>query len=167
MHDERDFTHPVARRYAGLALIRDEGGEVLLVEKSYRQGRDRFGLVGGAAGPGEPAALACQREVREETGLRLVPGAVVAVHYMPANGLVREGTNLVFDCGVIARDTPLTLPDSGELVGFRWAAPDELAELTAPYTAWRTHAALKALAGRGIPYLVGHPTFDVTALAAA
>ncbi|MDT0308457.1 NUDIX hydrolase [Streptomyces sp. DSM 44917] len=157
MHTETNITAPPQRRYAGLALLRDEGGSVLLVERARRAGPDRFGLVGGPARPGEWASLACQREVREQTGLRLVPGRVLVVHYMPADGQAREGTDVVFDCGVITRRTPLSPPPGGHVAGYRWVAPDDLRGLVAPYTEWRINLALEALDGGEVHELVGHP----------
>jgi ADP-ribose pyrophosphatase YjhB (NUDIX family) len=156
------FTNPPQRREAGLALIRDEQGRVLLVEKAYREGPARFGLVGGMAHAGEPVARACQRHVRRETGLRLVPKALLVVHYMPAEGEVWEGHSFVFNCDVILSNTELVLPKE-EFRGFQWLEREELPGLVAPYTAWRISLALAALAGEPTRYVIGHPQFPVTA----
>ncbi|UWM47708.1 NUDIX hydrolase [Streptomyces carpaticus] len=161
MHNDSDFTDPPPRRLAGLALIRNERGAVLLVEKTYKTGRERFGLVGGSAQPGEPAAIACQRETREETGLLLVPGQVLTIHHMPANGDAREGLNIVFDCGTINAATRLTRP-AAEIADFRWTEPEELDDLLAPYQAWRIRAALTALTSGRTNYLSGHPIAQET-----
>ncbi|MFB4193377.1 NUDIX domain-containing protein [Streptomyces carpaticus] len=156
MHNYSEFTNPPPRRLAGLALIRNEHGAVLLVEKTYKTGPDRFGLVGGLAKPGEPASIACQRETRVETGLLLVPGPVLAIHHMAADGDVREGANVVFDCGTIDAAAQLTRP-ADEIAGYRWTHPAELDDLVPPYQAWRIHASLTALAGGQVHYLIGHP----------
>ncbi|MDB1086176.1 NUDIX hydrolase [Streptomyces sp. ACA25] len=164
MHNEADFTSPPGRRLGALALFRNDDGQVLLVEKTYCAGRGRWGLPGGCAHAGEPAAVACQREAREELGLRIVPGRVLVVHHMPAAGTSREGVNVVFDGGRLAADTQFTLNE--ELASARWVAPVGLRSLVAPYTEWRVTAALNVLAtdpgagrqdgGPGVPYLVGH-----------
>ncbi|WP_052849879.1 NUDIX domain-containing protein [Streptomyces avicenniae] len=156
MHSENDFTDPPARRIGALALITSEFGDVLLVEKAYRQGPERYGLPGGCARPGEPAPIACQREVREETGLDLVPQRVLAVHQMPATDTATEGYNLVFDGGIVPAATTLTLPPH-ELSGYRWAPVPDLPDLVAPYTLWRITAALAALHGEPVRHLCGHP----------
>jgi ADP-ribose pyrophosphatase YjhB (NUDIX family) len=152
------WTNPPQRRTAGLALIRDENGRVLLMDKAYRAGADRYGLVGGMAHAGEPAPMACQRHIRRETGLRLVPGALLVVHHMPANGEVKEGDNFVFACEPIPADTPLVLPKD-EFRGYLWAEPDDFRGLLAPYTEWRINLALAALEGESTRYIVGHPDF--------
>jgi 8-oxo-dGTP pyrophosphatase MutT (NUDIX family) len=163
VHNEPDFAAPPGRRLGALALFRNDDGQVLLVEKTYRIGRGRWGLPGGCAHAGEPAAVACQREVREELGLHIVPGSVLVVHHMPAAGASREGVNVVFDGGLVAANTQFALNE--ELASARWVAPVGLRSLVAPYTEWRVTTALHVLAagsgagqqgGPGVPYLVGH-----------
>jgi 8-oxo-dGTP pyrophosphatase MutT (NUDIX family) len=165
VHNESDFTNPPDRRVGGLALFRNEAGAVLLVEKKYRTGLARWGLVGGSAKPGEPAAVACQREILEETGLKIVPERLLVVHYMPATHPVREGFNFIFDGGVLPADTDITLPED-ELASYGWAALDELPALVAPYTGWRINCAMNALSGGPVRELVGHPPADWHTLAA-
>jgi ADP-ribose pyrophosphatase YjhB (NUDIX family) len=156
------FTNPPQRRAAGLALNRDEKGRVLLVEKVYREGPARFGLVGGMAHAGEHAARACQRHIRRETGLRIVPGALLVVHYMPEEGEVKEGHNFVFDCKAIPSNKELVLAKD-EFRGFHWLDKEELPGLVAPYTEWRINLALAALAGGPTRYVIGHPQFPLPA----
>lgn len=159
MHNEADFTAPPGRRLGALALFRNDDGQVLLEEKSYRSGRLRWGLPGGCALAGEPASVACQREVKEELGLHIVPGRVLVIHHIPAEGhseeYSKEGVNVVFDGGLLAADTQFTLND--EVSSCRWIAPGGLRDTVAPYTEWRITAALNSLTtGSGVPYLVGH-----------
>ncbi|RKN45912.1 NUDIX domain-containing protein [Streptomyces hoynatensis] len=156
------FTSPPPRRAAGLALIRDENGRVLLLDKAYRQGPARFGLPGGLAEPGEPASVACRRQVLREMGLTLVPRGLLVVHYMPDDGEVKEGHNFVFDCGSIPSGTPLALPDD-EFRGHLWLDVEELCDAVAPYTEWRISNALEAGEGGPVRYLVGHPEFRAAA----
>lgn len=158
MHYESDFSAPPGRRLGSLALFRNGAGQVLLVEKRYRSGPQRWGLPGGCAKEEEPAAIACQRDVEEELGLRIVPDRVLLIHHMPAEGNSREGLNTVFDGGYVADGTQLVLND--ELISCRWVSRDELPGLVAPYTRWRVDVALDVLtgawAGPGVPYLIGH-----------
>ncbi|ARQ67746.1 NUDIX domain-containing protein [Streptomyces marincola] len=150
---------PPRRRLTGLALIRNEHGDVLIVEKAHRQGTERFGLVGGHAQGDEAASVACHREIAEEIGLRIVPGRVLVVHHMPAAGGVSEGVSVVFDCGTVPADQPL-MPPAGELVGYRWLEPARFAEVLAPYQVWCLELALSAASGGPVRYLIGHPNQD-------
>ncbi|MFI7273195.1 NUDIX domain-containing protein [Streptomyces sp. NPDC049879] len=156
MHRENDFTDPPPRRIGALALITDEFGDVLLVEKAYRTGPDRFGLPGGCARPGEEVPAACRREVREETGLDIAPRRVLAVHQMAAAGTAAEGVNIVFDGGLVPRATRLTLPPD-ELSGYHWMPVSDLPDLVAPYTRWRITTALTALHGEAVLHIYDHP----------
>ncbi|ONK10064.1 NUDIX hydrolase [Streptomyces sp. MP131-18] len=160
LHGASEFVAPSPRRLSGLALIRNEHGDVLVVEKAYRRGQERFGLVGGHAEGGEAAVVACHREIAEETGLHIVPGRVLAAHHMPATDTVAEGVSMVFDCGTVSTEQPLTLPE-GELLAYQWLSPARFAEVLAPYQAWRVNVALDAAGGGPVRYLVGHPASPV------
>ncbi|MFR9722018.1 NUDIX domain-containing protein [Streptomyces sp. MS19] len=159
MHDSADFTAPPGRRLGALALFRNVPGEVRLVEKAYKSGPGRWSLPGGCAKEGEPAPVACQREMEEETGLCVVPGRTLLIHHMPAENDSKEGVNVVFDCGMWPEDHPVAL--GPELTSYRRTAPQALPRLVAPYTQWRIAAALHILNSEapqapGVPYLVGH-----------
>lgn len=84
-------------RLVPAALSRDEEQRVLLADRGAQAGEDRYGLVGGPAGPWESAYFACQRHVKRETALKAVPGALLVVHCMPDTGT----QYLVFDCAAI------------------------------------------------------------------
>lgn len=156
MPPDTEFAHPPQRRIGALAFVRNRDGRVLVVEKTYRIGPERWGLVGGCAHADEDARAACAREAREETGLDVTPGAILAVHYMPAAADSAEGYNIIFDCGTVAGDAEITLPP-GELSAYRWAHPADLSGI-APYTRERITQAFSALNAGGAPYLAGHPT---------
>src|SRR5690348_11182285 len=65
------------------ALITDIDGNPLLVKPSYKW---EWTVPGGVAEEDEPPHLACQREVAEETGLQVIPGSLLAVHFIHAWG---------------------------------------------------------------------------------
>lgn len=65
------------RRFAGVLLV-DNRGRLLLQERDEhaRIDPERWGLPGGHVEPGETFAQAAPRELLEETGVRLPPGAL-------------------------------------------------------------------------------------------
>ncbi|WP_199433926.1 NUDIX hydrolase [Qaidamihabitans albus] len=105
------------------AIVHDDAGRLLLVQRAHEPARGRWTLPGGRveAGESDPDALA--RELREETGLRVLPGALV--------GTVVRGPYEIFDyaCAV----------DGGRLV-----AGDDAADAR-----WVNAATFGELAGQG------------------
>lgn len=57
--------------------MHDAAGRLLLVRRGRKPGRGLWSLPGGRREPGETAAAAAVREVREETGLVVTAGPVV------------------------------------------------------------------------------------------
>ena len=58
-------------------LAYDGQGRLLLVQRANDPGRGLWSVPGGRVEPGEDDAAALVREMWEETGLRVVPGALV------------------------------------------------------------------------------------------
>jgi ADP-ribose pyrophosphatase YjhB (NUDIX family) len=75
------LTGAYRRSVAAAALISDEDGRVLLVENAFP--RRRWGLPGGRLERGEEARAGLVREVREETGLEVEAGELLAVVLRP------------------------------------------------------------------------------------
>ena len=59
------------------AVVHDAAGRLLLVRRGREPGRGLWSMPGGRCEPGETAAATAVREVREETGLTVLAGAVV------------------------------------------------------------------------------------------
>ena len=68
------------------AVVFDEHGRLLLVQRGREPNRGRWTLPGGRCEPGEPAAAAAAREVLEETGLQVVPTQLVGRVDLPGPG---------------------------------------------------------------------------------
>lgn len=58
------------------AIVHDEAGRLLLIQRGNEPSRGRWSLPGGRVEPGESDAVAVVRELREETGLEAVPGSL-------------------------------------------------------------------------------------------
>jgi 8-oxo-dGTP diphosphatase len=138
------------------ALFRDQDGRVLLVDPTYKPTWD---LPGGAVEKEESPQAACRREVAEELGLDRVPGRVLVVDWVPSRPERPEGLIVVYDGGILAADevAAITLQD-GELAGYKFVEPGEVAERVSPLLARRIAACLDAvvagdgdLAGRRLP----------------
>ena len=153
---------PPAEYYATLpkhiagagAIIRDQDGRVLLVKPSYRH--DTWEIPGGGLNTGEDPFAAVQREVKEELGIDLLPGRLVAIDWVPEQPDGRPPlANYLFDGGPITQtqaQARLRLEDD-ELTEWKLADPDEWDTLLAPHLARRLHACVRALADGTTVYL--------------
>lgn len=139
------------KRMAAGALCRDRGGRVLLVDPVYR---DTWDLPGGAVEAEESPQAACRREVAEELGLDRQVGRVLAVDWVSSRPGRPEGLVLVYDGGIFASSDveAITVP-AGELAGFAFVSPDQVAGRATPLVARRIGASLQALAAGSVASL--------------
>jgi 8-oxo-dGTP diphosphatase len=150
--DAADWYATLATLYGtAAALITSPSGDVLLVKPNYR---DHWSLPGGILEDGEAPHEGCAREVREEIGLRLPVGALLAVAWIAPDGRrPRPLVAFVFDGGVLADPSPIVLQEE-ELDDYRFVPPSALAEYLPAYMAARVTAALCAReSGGGARYL--------------
>ena len=132
------------KRVGAGAVIRNAGGEVLVVKPTYKPGWE---LPGGAVEADESPAAACAREVREELGLDLPLGRMLCVDYNPTDSGYLESLMFLFDAGALddATIASITL-DGTELAEHRFVHIDRAAQLLVPRVGRRLVA---ALAGNG------------------
>lgn len=153
MHHDSDYTDPPWLRLGGLGLItcHDTDGHerVLLLDPYYKAGAQ---LPGGSAKHDEPPWAACQREVREETGLPVVVGRLLAVDYTPQNGDTVPGLNHVYDCGIVSPETTVRL--SGDHTAYLWVRRGDLEDHTTAAQAARIRACLDARGTGAVAQLV-------------
>ena len=106
------------------AIITDDTGRLLLIQRGHEPEEGRWSLPGGRVRPGESDPEAVAREVREETGLHVEPGRLVGAVERPAPG------GAVFDIYDYAASV-----SGGQLVAgddaadARWIDPGDIGQL--------------------------------------
>ncbi|GGZ63430.1 NUDIX hydrolase [Streptomyces subrutilus] len=130
---------------AASAVLTDSAGRVLLVQPTYGRA-DRWHLPGGGVDSdlGENPRAAARREVREELGLDLPPGRLLAVNWSHKPGRPAR-VRFLYDGGVLdpAALARIRLPPA-ELVRWRTVAPGDLRPLVAPSLRRQIRACLGA-----------------------
>jgi 8-oxo-dGTP diphosphatase len=103
------------------AAMRDDRGRILLVRHSY--GHLNWELPGGSAEPGETPERAAVREVREETGLTVVPEGIVAI-YVETGHRLGEAMHIVVRCRREPADAEPRIA-SDEITDWRFVDPSD------------------------------------------
>ncbi|MFG1878002.1 NUDIX domain-containing protein [Sphaerisporangium sp. NPDC049003] len=160
---------PPAEYYASLphhlvgagAVLRDSDGRVLLVQPAYRS--DTWEIPGGALEHGEYPWGAAVREVKEELGLNLPPGRLLAIDIVPAQNDGRPALiNFLFDGGVLSpAEAAVVHPFDEELAAVAWCNRREWTARLAPHLARRIDACIQAAdSGRTVYLQYGWPPED-------
>jgi ADP-ribose pyrophosphatase YjhB (NUDIX family) len=106
-----------------VAIIRDDGGRILLVRQTYHRAGIRWAPPGGWLAHGESPREAAARETREETGLRVAVGRVLEIGSGPYHEV-----SLVFECQVTG-DAGFRPSHETDRIGY--FAPSDLPPMTA------------------------------------
>ena len=101
------------------AVVRDQSGRLLLVQRGHPPSAGLWSVPGGRVEPGETPAQAAVREVREETGLDVSVGTLLAT--------VEIGEFVVHDFAAQVLGGELRAGDDAADV--RWCTFDEAALL--------------------------------------
>src|SRR6202000_3025362 len=126
---------------AAAALFTSADGGLLLVKPNYR---NHWSLPGGILEHREPPHEGCRREVKEELGLDITPGPLLAVGWAGPHGArPRPVVHFVFDGGVLADDVPIQLQED-ELDEFRFVQPTALDDYLPPMISTRVSAGRRA-----------------------
>jgi ADP-ribose pyrophosphatase YjhB (NUDIX family) len=118
------------------ALVLKDGG-VLLVRRAQEPGKGFWTNPGGYIEQLEPIAETVQREVLEETGVRAVPTAIVAVRDQPRSV---HNVYVAFAMDYVGGDP---VPDGFEVDAAGFYRPEEMEAMNvAPFTRWLVDVAL-------------------------
>ncbi|MEU5265719.1 NUDIX domain-containing protein [Amycolatopsis sp. NPDC021455] len=116
------MTHPASttiRCVGGIAF--DSRGRLLLIRRRNDPGSGLWSLPGGRVEPGESDAMAVVRELREETGLDVIPGTLI--------GTVTRGPYEIHDYACEVTGGVLTAGDDASEA--RWSDAADLSALEA------------------------------------
>jgi 8-oxo-dGTP diphosphatase len=91
------------------AVVHDAAGRLLMIRRGHAPHEGLWSLPGGRVEPGESPEAAVEREVREETGLRVRARAAVGTVRIPAGDIVYDVTD--FAC---ALEEPADEPVAGD-----------------------------------------------------
>ncbi len=134
------------KRAIAQMLIRDRDDRVLLCQLTYKRDWD---LPGGVVEVGESPHVAVAREVEEELGLSLAPGALLLTDWLPPWGGWDDALCLVFDGGIHdASVLEQVVKQEREILDVRFCTLEEVDELAADFTARR----IRTVSGGGGPY---------------
>lgn len=147
-----EYTHTIPRkRLAATVVFTDHTGRVLLCEPTYKQ---VWEAPGGAVELGEAPRTTAAREVREELGLAIDPGRLVAVDHVPPVDWRTEALVLVYDGGRLTEQQTATIRlADDELRSWAWCTVAEARERMRPLVARRIAAALDAITDGGVAEL--------------
>jgi len=118
------------KRVIAQGLIRNDAGETLLCELTYKEEWD---LPGGVVDPHEAPAHAVVREIREEMQVEVSPRSLVAVNWLPPWHGWDDATLFVFDLGVGDDVIARARLEPRELRSLHWCTLDEVEVRAAPY----------------------------------
>lgn len=147
---EGNATQP-RKRVGADVLPRDRQGRILLVDPRYKPDWD---LPGGMSEANEPPAATARRELKEELGLDIGIGALLAVDWVSPHGPWDDSLMFIFDGGTLSDQqiASLSLPD-GELRALEFCTEQDAAKRLRPYLWLRAAAALKTLRAGQVLYL--------------
>ena len=103
-------------------LVVDDGGRVLLGRRAHEPAAGCWDILGGFMNEDEQPLDTLKRELREETGLDVEPGAFVGV----VADRYGEGGNPTLNLCWTARIVSGEAAPSDDVSALRWFEPDEL-----------------------------------------
>jgi len=118
------------KRVIAQGLIRNNGGEILMCELTYKKEWD---LPGGVVDPRESPAHAVIREIREELQVEVLPRSLMAVNWLPSWRGWDDAMLCVFDLGVDDQVIARARLEPRELRALHWCTLDQVERRAAAY----------------------------------
>ena len=152
MPDDVHFTAKLpTKRMAADCLFTDQADRLLVLEPPYKPTWD---IAGGVVERDESPRFAARREVREELGLTVEPGELLAVDWQSRSGDFTEMVAFLFDGGVLApAQIDQILVEPSEVRSIRFVTLDEAERLLDAELFARVAAGLKARKSAATVYL--------------
>ena len=135
------------KRNIAQGLLRNERGEVLLCELTYKKDWD---LPGGVVDPRESPRECVEREIAEELDIDVVASRLLAVNWLPPYRGWDDAVLFLFDLGTV--DSSKTRRMSllkREIREVHWVAPADLDAHVADYTAAMVRRVVDGASGDG------------------
>jgi 8-oxo-dGTP diphosphatase len=129
-----------ARQGAG-ALVTTNDGRVVMIDTTYS---DFYEVPGGAVELGENAPLACARECREELGMEISIGRLLALDHQCDGGQWGDSVMYVYDGGSVEPEMLVSQGTDAEVAAIVLVEPADLDSVTIPRLANRVRGALAA-----------------------
>jgi 8-oxo-dGTP diphosphatase len=137
---------------ASAALLTDRHDRVLLVQTHHR---DYWSWPGGMVDDGETPDQTVTRELAEELGLVVKPGALLVLEWTPIRGKrPKPLVQFIFDSGTVEDPDTVRILDTEEIADLGWFEPSEAIHILNPATKHRLHAALQARSTGQCRYIV-------------
>lgn len=118
------------KRAIAQGILRNPAGEILLCQLTYKKEWD---LPGGVVDPGESPAAALEREIREELGLSLTAGRLLAVNWLPPYRGWDDAVLFLFDLGTLQDELDPARFLANEIRGAHWVPITSVDQHIAPY----------------------------------
>jgi ADP-ribose pyrophosphatase len=107
------------------AVVLNEHGQVLLIERAKDPGKGKLGMPGGFVDPNEAAEVALRREIREEVGIEVEDFAflMTAPNSYSYQGIVNPVLDIFFQTNIKAGQS--ILAESSEVSSWMWTDLNE------------------------------------------